>query len=58
MTTHFFEASPNIVEARFPVLTDRQRSQIVRARALGKLVRVEVSQFMSRTLLWNVEVIQ
>ena len=57
MISHFFTASPNVVESRFPVLTDYQRDILVRARALNKNVRVETSQFASTMLLWNVEIL-
>lgn len=58
MISYFFTGSPNAVESRFKILTDQQRSQLVRARALGKQVRIEISQHHSSTFLWGVEILE
>ena len=57
MITYFFTATPSIVESRFRILTDHQRAQLVRARALGRKVRIEISQYKSSTFLWGVDIL-
>ena len=56
MTTHFFTVEPSLVASRFD-LDPYQSGIMAKAMREGRLIRVEVGQFMSETFLWGVEVI-
>src|SRR3990167_7340491 len=56
MKTHFFTVEPSLAASRFTF--DNSQAEIVnKAMREGRLIRVEVGQFMSETFLWGVEVI-
>jgi len=56
MTTNSFTVEPSLISSRFN-LDPYQAGIVEKAKNEGRLIKVEVGQFMSETFLWGVEAI-
>ena len=56
MILHSFTVEPSLVASRL-YLDHYQSNLISKAKSEGRLIRVEVGQFMTETFLWGIELI-